>query len=205
MDKKIIITIGRQNGSDGTEVAEAIGKKLGIDVYDNKLISKAAADSGFSSEIFSRNDEKKNIFKFSTFCSNILMSSLGDNCCLDENEIFRIQSEVIRDIANNNSAVIVGRCSDYILRDMPNVIDVFITAPLAYRIDKIAQVNGISSEEAENLVQRRDRDRETYYNYFTFSNWGAADNYDLCIDSTILGVDATADYIIEFARIKGLL
>lgn len=192
MKEKFIITIGRQFGSGGLEVARRLGRKLGIPVYDSELISKAAQDSGFSAEFFEQNDEKGPGFTFRSIFS-------GDSC-IDSEELFRIQGETIRDIAENGPAIIVGRCSDYILRDCGKKLDVFLTSPLEARVDRVVERMRISAEKAKELIARKDRKRAEYYNHYTLGDWGIADNYDLCIDSSILGIDATADMIIEFAR-----
>lgn len=193
MDKHIIINIGRQFGSGGKSVASSLGEKLGIQVYDNELIIKAAAESGFSPDLFRRSDEKKRIVELG-------FQTAG----LNDREIFKIQSKVIRDIAQSASAIFVGRASDYVLRDM-DCLDVFITAPDENRIARIRERAGISGEEAARLMAKMDKGRESYYNFFTFSHWGVASNYDLCVDSSILGIDGTADFIIDFARRAGKL
>ena len=118
--------------------------------------------------------------------------------------MFDIQSEVIRNIALKGDAIIVGRCSDYILRDL-ECLDVFITAPMEYRIKRLVQNEGLTEDQAETLMHRKDRTRETYYNYYTFGSWGLASNYDLCVDSSILGIEGTADFIIDFGRKAGLI
>ncbi len=206
MDKKeLIINIGRQFGSGGRAVALEIGKILGIKVYDNELLTKAAEASGFSPELFKKNDEKKRFFGLFSFFSAHSIGLGHSTNCIDEGALFKIQSGVIEDIAAHEGAVIVGRCSDYILRDRGNTLDVFITAPLEDRIGRIMERQGLSREKATDLIRVTDRKRESYYNYFSFGNWGVASNYDLCVDSSILGIEGTAKYIIEFARQSGRL
>ena len=199
--KQLIINVGRQFGSGGKDVALEIGKILGINVYDNELIIKAAQKSGFSSEIFTQNDEKKTLFQMGAFVTNSLLG-IADNY-VGENEIFRVQSEAIKDIADKESAVIIGRCSDYILRDRGNTLDVFITSPMKERVKRIAKRMNLNDKDAENLILKKDKGRESYYNYFTFCNWGVADNYDLCVDSSILGIRGTAELIVDFLRRQG--
>ena len=130
--KGLIINVGRQFGSGGKLVALEIGRQLGINVYDNELISKAAEASGFSRDLFMKNDEKRSIFSFSSFFSPQGFGQMGN--CIDESALFKIQSNVIKDIAEHESAVIVGRCADYILRDRGMTLDIFISAPLEDRI-----------------------------------------------------------------------
>ena len=203
MEKKIIINVGRQFGSGGRIIAQKIGDKLGIKVYDNDLISKAAEASGFSRYLFRKSDEKRSLFSFNSFFSSQGFGQAENY--VNDNELFRIQSQVIRDIAASESAVIIGRCADYILRDLDCTVDVFICAPKDKRKKTVAARIGSTLEKAEEVMNRTDRKRETYYNYFTFGNWGVASNYDLCVDSSILGIDGTADFIIDFARRAGKL
>ena len=199
MEKKIIINIGRQFGGGGLAVAGELGKKLGIPVYDRELIHKAAQDSGFSAEFFMHADERKSIFSLTT-----LFSSSTDNCMSDSG-LFEIQCSTIQKIAQQGSAIIVGRCADYVLREHDCRLNIFLTSPLSVRVDRISERHNLSREKAEALILQKDKAREEYYNYFTFGNWGVASTYDLCIDSSILGTEGTADMIIDFAKRSGLL
>ena len=202
MDKKIIINIGRQFGGGGLGVAHELGRKLGIPVYDKELITKAAQDSGFSKAIFEESDEKKRFFSLSSIFAN----RFGDTeNYMSDRGLFKMQSETIRKIAEQGSAIIVGRCADYILRDMECTLDVFLTSPLEVRAARIAERSGLSLEEAEKLAEEKDKNRAEYYNYYTFTDWGVASTYDLCLDSSVLGIEGTADLIIEFARKAGKL
>ena len=193
MENRVIINIGRQFGSGGRAVASLIGRKLGIEVYDNELLLKAAESSGVHPEFFRHNDERKRFFTF----------GYSQNAINDEG-LFKIQSDTIRSIAENGSAVFVGRAADYVLRDL-RCLDVFVSAPLEWRKALVAERSRLSSEEAEKLIVKKDKTREYWYNFFTFGNWGVASNYDLCVDSSILGLEWTADLIIDFARREGLL
>ena len=203
MARKILISIGRQFGSGGKAVASILGQKLGIPVYDNELIDEAARNSGFSKELFEESDEKKRSFSLSGIFSSNRYGHFSDNC-INDADLFRIQSETIRSLAEKGSAVFVGRASDFVLRDM-DCIDVFLTSPLGVRRRFVAGREGISEEEAEALILKREKEREAYYNYLTFGNWGVASNYDLCLDSSILGFEGTADLIIDYARRRGWL
>jgi hypothetical protein len=192
-----IITIGRSFGSAGGHVGHAIGQKLGIPFYDNELISKTAEEEGYSKSLFAKAEEKS-LFSFSSFFASSRIGYL-DGGYINENVMFNIQSEVIRSIAQKGDAILIGRCADYILRDLP-CLNVFITAPEEHRIRSLMQSEGITADEAEKLMRRKDRTRETYYNYYTFGAWGHASNYHLCVDSSVLGVEGTADLIIDFGR-----
>jgi len=189
-DRHIIINIGRQFGSGGKATADELGRILGIPVYDGELLTEAAKKSGIRKELFSSSDEKHRFWTFGT--------GLGDN------ELFKIQSDTIRDIASKGDVIFVGRASEYVLRDM-ECLDIFISAPLEFRIKKMMTERNLNEREAELLIQRKDKERSEYYNFFTFTNWGVASNYDLCIDSTILGYTGTAEFIIEFGRHTGLI
>lgn len=203
MKKDIIITIGRQFGCGGKRIAEALGSKLGIPVYDHELIVKAAQESGFSAEFFERSDEKKRFFSLTSIFTGSYNAETENY--MSDKGLFNMQCETIKSIADQGSAIIVGRCSDYVLRDRENTLNVFLTSPLEDRVKRIAETEGLEIDKAEEYVEKQDRNREDYYNYYTFGNWGVASNYDLCIDSSIAGIEGTADIIIEFAKIAGLL
>ncbi len=202
-DNELIINVGRQFGSGGRLVALALGRKLGIPVYDQELIAKAAEQSGFSKELFANSDEKRNLLALSSFIVDVGRFGSADNY-MSDNQLFVIQSNVIRSLADKGPAIFIGRCSDYILRDR-KCLDVFVTATDEVRIKRIAERMNITPEQADSLMRKKDRTRETYYNYYTFGNWGVASNYDLCVDSSVLGIEGTADMIIDFCRRAGLL
>lgn len=202
MEKKIIINIGRQFGGGGLGVADELGKRLGIPVYDKELITKAAQDSGFSAEFFEQTDEKKSFFSLSSFFGGGY--SVTENYMSDRG-LFKMQSDTIERIAEQGSAIIVGRCADYILRDHDNTLNVFLTSPDEIRAERIAERKDITIEAAAKLIEEKDKKRAEYYNYYTFGNWGVASNYDLCIDSSTLGIEGTAEFIIDFAKKAGLI
>ena len=196
--KKIIITIGRQFGSGGLAVAKELGKRLGIPVYDNELITRAAQESGFSAELFVQNDERKLRFTLAAIMG-------GEESFVSDSGLFNIQCETIRKIAEQGSAIMVGRCSDYVLREMDCTLDIFLCAPLEARAERIQERYLVSLDEAMEMIGKKDKGRSEYYNYYTFGDWGMASTYDLCVDSSLLGIKGTADLIIEFARKRGML
>lgn len=200
MKKKIIINIGRQFGGGGRAVAYELGRKLNIPVYDREIISQAAKDSGFGAEFFKERDEKRGFFSFTEIFAN---GFSGTENYMSDRGIFKLQSQTIEKIAEQGSAIIVGRCADYILRENENTLNIFLTSPLEIRAERIASRQGMSLEEAMTKAQDKDKKRAEYYNYYTFGEWGAAGNYDLCLDSSILGIEGTADFIIDFARKAG--
>ena len=200
MEKKIIINIGRQFGGGGRGVAYELGRKLNIPVYDREIIGQAAKDSGFGAEFFKERDEKRGIFSF----TELFTSGFGDTeNYMSDRGIFKLQSQTIEKIAEQGSAIIVGRCADYILREHENTLNVFLTSPLDVRAERIASRQGLSLEEAKAKALEKDKKRAEYYNYYTFCEWGMAGTYDLCLDSSILGIEGTADFIIDFARKAG--
>ena len=202
MFKRILITVGRQTGSGGKRIANALGERLGIAVYDNELLIKAAEKSGLSEDFFKKSDERRNFLNLGSLFGAPRYGDFGRNV-LNESELFRIQSETIREIATQGSAIFVGRASDYVLRDL-NSLDIFISAPIANRIDAVALREGISKEQAEELIRKKDRNRKDYYDLITMGdNWGVASHYDLCVDSSTLGIDGTADFIVSFGKAAG--
>ena len=197
-----IINVGRSFGSGGGFVAKAVGRKLGIPVYDNELISKAAEESGYSKSVFEGGEKRRSLFSMSSFFASGRLPFGESSGYVNDDMLFKIQSEVIRNIAEKGDAIIVGRCADYILRDL-DCLDVFVCAPMEFRIQRLMKNEGLKEDEAEELMRRKDRTREAYYNFYTFGAWGRADNYDLCVDSSILGIEGTADFIIDFGHRAG--
>ena len=177
-----------------------LSEKLGIPVYDNELITEAAKQSGYSPELFIRSDEKKRSF----FLANLFGLSSDVRNMIGDAELFRIQSETIRNLASKGSAIFVGRASDYVLRDM-KCLNVFITASMESRIKFVCERDGVALEDAPGIIERRDRNRSKYYDFFTQKHWGLASNYDICINRSTLGTEKTADLIIEFGKMRGLI
>jgi cytidylate kinase len=198
-----LINVGRSFGSGGGYVAKAVGALLDIPVFDNERISQVAEESGYSKGLFDKGEEKQTLFSLSSFFASGRMG-YADSGYVNDSMMFNIQSEVIRNIARQGDAVIIGRCADYILRDL-TCLNVFIFAPEEFRIRRLAESENLTLEQAEKLMRKKDRTRETYYNYYTFGAWGQASNYNLCIDSSILGIEGTAQYIVDFGRRAGLI
>ncbi|MDL2243248.1 cytidylate kinase-like family protein [Bacteroidales bacterium OttesenSCG-928-J19] len=196
-----IITIGRQLGSGGKSIGEALSKELGIPCYDKELLSLASKESGLGKEYFEQMDEKESRSFFGSlmgFRSGYMGSS--QNNYLSNETLFKIQSDTIRELAQKGSCIFVGRCADYILREHPHLISVFITADPDDRITRIAHDNSISKQEAETLIEKTDKKRASYYNYYSNKVWGLASSYDLCINSSILGLEKTTEFILEFVK-----
>ena len=203
MEKHILITIGRQYGAGGKGVAEILGERLGIPVYDNELLRKAAEESGISPALFRRSDERKRFFSLANLFG-INRSTSYSPTAIDGAELFKYQSQAIRDIAAQGSAIFLGRASDYVLRDM-ECLDVFICAPLADRVKRVVERTDMDAAEAEKYILKKEKARRDYYNFFTLGDWGVASNYDLCLDSSLLGLDGCADLIIDFGKKTGLI
>jgi len=201
--KHIILNIGRQLGSGGRVVARKLAEQLQCGFYDRELLDLAAKESGFSPKFFEKSDEKKGVFD-SLF--HIRVPFVGDNCFyrsnLSHENLFQFQSDAIRKAAESGSCVFVGRCADYVLRDLDNVLNIFITADISERIKLVQQRDGRTAEEARKLIDKIESRRAAYYNYYTGKQWGNSASYDLCVNSSVLGIDGTVDYIIEFINRK---
>ena len=197
-----IINIGRQFGSGGRDIAQAIGLKLGIPIYDNELIVKAAQQSGFNPDLFRKSDEKRRFLRLGSLFNSNRYGRFSSG--LNDVELFRIQSDVIRKIAAEGPAIFIGRASNYILRDL-DCLNVFICAPMEVRKNYVRRREELPEDKAAEIIFKRDRARAEFYNFFSFGHWGKSSDYHLCIDSSILGIEKTADYIIGFGREAGLI
>ncbi|MDE5708212.1 MAG: cytidylate kinase-like family protein [Alistipes sp.] len=206
MENRFVINIGRQIGSGGKSVGEALARRLGVEVYDKELINLAAKESGLCPEIFERADEKESHNRLATMLGYLRAPFFGSDGAagnvLSGDALFKIQSDVIRDIASRESALFVGRCADYILRDHPRRLSVFITADDADRVRRLCDRTGCSESEARQIMERGDARRAGYYNYYSMRTWGAAASYDLCINTSVSGIEATAELILRFAAQK---
>ncbi|MCR5675643.1 MAG: cytidylate kinase-like family protein [Lachnospiraceae bacterium] len=207
-----IITIGRQFGSGGREIGEQVAEHFGIKCYDKELLTRAASESGFCREMIQTHDERPT----NSFLYNLVMDtySFGYNSSsfVDmpiSHKVFLAQFETIKKIASEGACVIVGRCADYALQEMPNVLHIFIHADEESRIDRIlSRFPDLSGrDKARDMLIKKDKQRASYYNYYSSKKWGRADSYDLSINSTILGIDGSvnliAQYIEDFERAGG--
>ena len=197
--KHIIINVGRQVGAGGREIGQMLAKDFEAKFYDRELLNLAARESGFSEKFFKQNDEKKGFLRG---LLNVQMPHLSGGNMYGSNfsqeSLFQFQSDAIRKAASEGSCVFLGRCADYVLRDMKNVVNVFITASMEFRADVVSKVKGIDTDHARKLIEQVESGRAQYYNYYTGKRWGAAESYDFCIDASILGIEATEKLIAEF-------
>ena len=201
--KHIIINVGRQLGSGGHDIGRMLALDFQAKYYDRELLNLAAKESGFSEKFFEQNDEKKGFLKglFNMQTSHVSGGSMYKTNFSQES-LFQFQSDAIQKAAKEGSCVFVGRCADYILRDFPNTVNIFITASMKYRIQQIMNKQHMEYEEARKFIESKESKRAAYYNYYTGKKWGAAESYDLCIDSSVLGFVETEKIIAEFIRNK---
>ena len=197
MNEKFIITVGRQLGSGGRIIAQELAQILGISFYDKELIQRVSVDSGVSSKFFENADESVN-----PALTGGLLTDFFQDVFLSNESLFQMQSDVIRKIAETESAVFVGRCADYVLRDHPRAVHLFISANLEDRIERVARYQGISTEKSLALIEKTDKKRAAFYNYFSNKTWGAAKSYDLCINTSALGMEATTGFVFDFVKKK---
>lgn len=203
IDQSIIINIGRQLGSGGHDIGRMLALDFNAKYYDQELLDLAAKESGFSEKFFQQNDEKKGFFKalFNVQTSHFSGGSMY-NTNFSQESLFQFQSEAIRKAAKEGSCVFVGRCADYVLRDFPNTVNVFITASMEYRVEQIMNKQQLDADAARRFIEQRESARATYYNYYTGKKWGHAESYDLCVNTSILGKEETEKMIAEFIRKK---
>ena len=201
--KHIIINVGRQLGSGGHDIGRMLALDFQAKYYDRELLNLAAKESGFSEKFFEQNDEKKGFLKglFNMQTSHVSGGSMYKTNFSQES-LFQFQSDAIQKAAKEGSCVFVGRCADYILRDFPKTVNIFITASMKYRIQQIMNKQHMEYEEARKFIESKESKRAAYYNYYTGKKWGAAESYDLCIDSSVLGFVETEKIIAEFIRKK---
>ena len=200
-----IYTIGREFGSGGREVGEKLATKLGIKLYDKELLQQAAKDSGFCEEIFENHDEKPtNSFLYSLVMDTYSVSGYSAAPFLDmplNHKVFLAQFETIKKIAEKESCVIVGRCADYALSDNPDCINIFIHADLDVRIKNVSRNLNITENKARDIINKTDKQRASYYNYYTSKKWGDSKSYNLSLDAGKLGTDNCVEMILKLSLI----
>ena len=207
MDKHVVITIARQYGSGGKTIGEMLAAKLGIEYYDKDLIYLASEESGINADLFMKADEKiKNsalfraISKVKPYNGELITPDSDDFTSADN--LFNYQAKIIKELASENSCVIIGRCADYVLRDFDNVLSVFVHAPKDFCMKKAAEKHSMSESDLEKFIAKTDKGRADYYKYHTGREWTDARNYDLCLDSSKLGFERCVDEIIAYMKVR---
>ena len=199
-----VITIGREFGSAGSDIGQEIAKHFGIKYYDKELLEHAANESGICRELFDHHDEKPtNSFLYSLVMDSYSFgySSAGFTDMPMNHKIFLAQFDAIKELAEEGPCVMVGRCADYALADNPNCFSVFVHADLDWRVARVSADLLKSSKEARDMVQKTDKSRSSYYNYYTNKKWGAAESYCMTVDSSKLGIEGATKAIIQAVEI----
>ena len=205
MKTNTIITIGREYGSAGREIGYKVAEGFDIKLYDKEMLARAAKESGICQEIFQSHDEKAtNSFPYSLLMDTYSMGYSG-NSYTDmpiNHKVFLAQFDAIKKIADEGPCILVGRCADYALESYPNVVSVFIHADMQSRIRRIARLYDLTDAKAKDLIVKTDKKRASYYNYYTNKKWSDAESYELCLTSSELGIEGTAQAIIDYVTLK---
>lgn len=198
----LIFTLGREFGSGGMAIGVELAKRLDIKCYDKELLKIASKDSGFCQDIFENQDEKPtNSFLYSLVMDTYSISGYSSAPFLDmplSHKVFLAQFETIKKLADQESCVFVGRCADYALSELDTCINVFIHADIDFRIKQVMERNQLAENKAKDLIQKTDKQRASYYNYYTSKKWGDCRSYNLTLDSSKLGVDGCVDLILDY-------
>ncbi len=205
MKGNLVITIGRECGSSGRLIGQRLAEDLGVKCYDKELLSLAAKNSGLCEELFKTHDEKPtNSFLYSLVMDTYSMG-YNTSAYMDmpiNHKIFLAQFDTIKKLANEESCVIVGRCADYALADYPNTVTVFISGNEEDKIKSLMERHGLTEQKAKELMIKTDKRRASYYNYYSSKKWGGSRSYDLCLNSSAVGLEGAVEVIKAFARCK---
>lgn len=200
--KNFIITIGRQFGSGGREIGQRIAEHYNIPCYDKELLARVAKESGFCEEMIRNHDERPtNSFLYNLVMDTYSMGYSTGTTYIDMpigQRIFLAQFDTIKNVAEEGSCVVVGRCADYALSELPNCINIFIYADMDYRIKTVMKRYDLTEAKAKELINKKDKQRSSYYNYYSNKKWGHASSYHLSIDSGKLGLDNTVELIKNY-------
>lgn len=204
MKGKYFITIGRQLGSGGREIGEKMATHLNIPYYDKELLQIASKESGLGKEFFEEMDEKKSHSLFGGLLSmqNSITDGIYPGYYLSNETLFKIQSDVIRELAEKQSCLFIGRCADYVLKDIPDCLNIFISAGMEDRIRRTAALRQVSEAKARETIVKTDKKRAEYYRFYSNKTWGAAESYHLCINSSVLGIEETTAFLLRFLQQK---
>ena len=205
MKTNTIITIGRQYGSGGKEIGHFVAEAFGIKLYDKEMLARAAKESGICEELFETHDEKPtNSFLYSLVMDTYSMGYAGNTYTEMpiNHKVFLAQFDAIKKIADEGPCVLVGRCADYALESYKNVVSVFIHADLDARIRRIARIYNLTDAKAKDMILKTDKKRAGYYNYYTNKKWSDSASYELCLNSSELGIEGTAKAIEQYVQLK---
>lgn len=204
MNGNIVVTIGRECGSEGRVIGQLLAEKLGVKFYDKELLTLAAKKSGMCEEVFEMHDEKPTrSFLYSLVSENYALGYSSGYLDMPLNhKVFLAQFDTIKHLAASESCVIVGRCADYALAGDPDVTSIFITANMEDKVEYICKTYDKTPEKAEDVIRKNDKQRSSYYNYFTNKKWADSRGYDLCINRSILGIEGTVDLIYNYLKAK---
>lgn len=203
--ENMVVTIARQYGSGGKTIGQMLAKELGINCYSREILRLASDESGINETLFNRADEKLKNSPLKVITKRIykgqLITPASQDFVSDQN-LFNYQAKVIKELAQTQSCVIVGRCADFVLRDRENVVSVFIHAPKDYCMARALERSSMTEKEMERFIQKEDKYRGDYYRYYTGHEWNDARNYDLCLDSSKLGFEKCVEAIRAYAAVR---
>ena len=201
MKENLVLTISRQYGAGGRELAQILADKLGVKLYDRQIVHIAAAKLGINDlseeELLQMENQVKPLSM-----SFIPFHSFGTHMGESSHGMFLSESSAIKKLAKDGSCVILGRCGDYVLRNNPNCVNIFIYADMKYRKEQSIKKHGIDPARAEHIINKTDKSRANYYSFYSGQKWGMAENYDLCIDSSKIDEDKIVELIAEYIKLR---
>ncbi len=202
----MVIVIGRQFGSGGRAIGQMLAREFGVPYYDRQLICEAAKEIGCLPELYDGQDEKRPSVIRSFFSFNLGAYYVGSSSCSNSERLYEGQAQAIRRIAEGGGCVILGRTADYILRDCPRMTSIFLSAGMKFREERVMQTEPrLTRKAARDIIVRHDRRRREFYEYFSGRIWGDAANYHLCLDTSLVGIDNTAELILNYIKIRSRL
>ena len=202
---KYVITIARGYGSGGRTIGKMLSEKLGIPYYDRDLLRLASDESGINEQLFAKADEKLKKSLLFHIASNVYKGELipPDSYEFVSNDnLFNYQAKIIKELADTETCIIIGRCADFVLKDYPNVIRIFVHAPLEECINNVKDLSGKTDKEIEKQIASIDKHRSEYYKHYTGRNWEDAKNYDLCLNSSNLGFDKCVEIVKSYLELR---
>lgn len=202
---RFVITIARGYGSGGRAIGKMLAKELGINCYDREILKLASDDSGINEELFVRADEKLKGTLLYKVAKNVYKGEVippDSDTYVSNDNLFHYQAKVLRELAQRESYVIIGRCADYILKDMKNVIRIFVHAPIEHCIDVVEDKTSMTRREIEQFIYKTDQYRAEYYRYYTGKDWNNARNYDLCLNTEELSFEKCVEIVKNYMKVR---